>query len=100
MNVLEKTITVTPDSLIKIFLVTSTEDFDPLDQRQRKQTHYFPVCVPYSKRFSLYDIFNEYRDIDYLKEIFVIDDLPLEGKIYRITGTGGAIEYATTRGYA
>lgn len=101
MNILEKAITVTPDSLIKIFLVTSTEEFSVHDCNVQEQTKYIPFPIPHNvEEFTLFDVLMEYRKVENLEEIFVIDDLPLQGKIYKIEKNGSACEYATTRGYA
>lgn len=93
-------ITVTPDSNVKVFLVVGKIFYAPGSSIGIDYNEVIEADLPDPEEFTLYDVFSKYKDKPNLQEIFVVDDWPLQGKIYKIEKNGEATEYATTRGYA
>ncbi|GBG94958.1 hypothetical protein LFYK43_14170 [Ligilactobacillus salitolerans] len=101
MKILGKTIHVTPSNDVKIILVIDKSFYDPeMESVEIQKPEYVEAALPSEEEFTLYDVFEKYKDVAFLGQIFVINDWPFEGTIYKIENNGGAIEYATTRGYA
>lgn len=100
MKTLGKTIYVTPDDIVKIILVIDKSFYAPESSIGIDHNEVIEADLPDLEEFTLYDVFLKYKDKPNLQEIFVVDDWPLQGKIYKIEKNGSACEYATTRGYA
>jgi len=100
MKTLGKTIYVTPVDVVKIILVIDKSFYAPGSSIGIDYNEVIEADLPDPEEFTLYDVFSKYKDKPNLQEIFVVDDWPLQGTIYKIEKNGEATEYATTRGYA